>query len=141
MDYLPIFLSLEGRRAVVVGGGHVAARKVEVLLKAGASVTVVAPNLQPQLAARAAAGELGHVAAAFVPAHLDGTTLVVAATNDSEVNAAVSRAAQQRHIPVNVVDQPALCSFIFPAIVDRSPLVVAVSSGGAAPVLARRVRA
>ena len=141
MDYLPIFLSLGGRPAVVVGGGQVAARKVGVLLKAGAAVTVVAPNLQPQLTARAAVGELRHVAAAFVPAHLDGATLVVAATDDPEVNAAVSRAAQQRHIPVNVVDQPALCSFIFPAIVDRSPLVVAVSSGGAAPVLARRVRA
>jgi uroporphyrin-III C-methyltransferase / precorrin-2 dehydrogenase / sirohydrochlorin ferrochelatase len=141
MDYLPVFLSLKARRAVVVGGGHVAARKVDSLLKAGARVTVVAPRLLPQLAQRAAAGDLEHLPAEFAPAQLDGAALAVAATDEAEVNAAVSRAAQQRQIPVNVVDQPALSSFIFPAIIDRSPLVVAVSSAGSSPVLARRVRA
>ena len=141
MSYLPIFLSLEGRRAVVVGGGQVAARKVDALLKAGARVAVVAPRLLRRLAARAAACELEHLAAPFSPAQLDGAALAVAATDEGAVNAAVSRAAHERHIPVNVVDQPALSSFIFPAIVDRSPLLVAVSSAGAAPVLARRVRA
>jgi uroporphyrin-III C-methyltransferase/precorrin-2 dehydrogenase/sirohydrochlorin ferrochelatase len=141
VDYLPVFLSLEARRAVVVGGGHVAARKVDALAKAGARVTVVAPKLLPQLAAGAAAGGLEHLAAEFAPAQLDGAALAVAATDDAGVNSAVSRAAQERQIPVNVVDQPALSSFIFPAIIDRSPLVVAVSSAGGAPVLARRVRA
>lgn len=141
MDYLPVFLSLKGRRAVVVGGGPVAARKADALAKAGARVTLVAPRLLPQLAARAADGDLEHLAAEFSPAQLDGAALAVAATDDAGVNTAVSRAAQSRQIPVNVVDQPALSSFIFPAIVDRSPLVVAVSSAGGAPVLARRVRA
>jgi len=141
VDYLAVFLSLKGRRAVVVGGGQVAARKVDALAKAGARVTVVAPRLLPQLAGRAAASDLEHVAAEFSPEQLDGVALAVAATDDAGVNGAVSRAAQERQIPVNVVDQPSLSSFIFPAIVDRSPLVVAVSSAGGAPVLARRVRA
>lgn len=141
VDYLPVFLSLDGRRAVVVGGGHVAARKLDVLAKAGARVTVVAPRLLPQLAARAASSDLEHLATEFSPEQLDGAALVVAATDEAGVNSAVSRAAQERRIPVNVVDQPSLSSFIFPAIVDRSPLVVAVSSAGGAPVLARRVRA
>lgn len=141
MDYLPIFLSLKGRRALVVGGGAVASRKVDALAKAGAAVTIVAPRLLPQLAALAAAGDVVYLATQFAPAQLDGVTLAVAASDDPEVNEAVSRAAQERQIPVNVVDQPSLCSFIFPAIVDRSPLIVAVSSAGGAPVLARRVRA
>jgi uroporphyrin-III C-methyltransferase/precorrin-2 dehydrogenase/sirohydrochlorin ferrochelatase len=141
MDYLPVFLSLKARRAVVVGGGPVAARKVDALLKAGARVTVVAPRLLPQLAQRVAAGDLEHLPTQFDPTQLDGAALVVAATDAEAVNGAVSRAAQQRQILVNVVDQPALSSFIFPAIVDRSPLVVAVSSAGSSPVLARRVRA
>jgi len=141
VDYLPVFLSITGRRAVVVGGGHVAARKVEALAKAGARVRVVAPRLLPQLAERAASSDLEHVAAEFSPEHLDGVALAVAATDEAGVNRAVSRAAQARQIPVNVVDQPSLSTFIFPAIVDRSPLIVAVSSAGGAPVLARRVRA
>jgi len=141
MDYLPVCLNLKARRAVVVGGGHVAARKVDTLLRAGARVTVVAPRLMPQLEQRAAAGDLEHLPAEFAPAQLNGAALVIAATDVAEVNIAVSRSAQQRQIPVNVVDQPALSSFIFPAIVDRSPLVVAVSSAGSSPVLARRVRA
>lgn len=141
MDYLPISLSLQARRAVVVGGGHIAARKADLLLKAGARVTVVAPRLLAQLAERAAVGDLEHLPTEFAPGLLDGAALVVAATNEAEVNAAVSSAAQQRQILVNVVDQPALSTFIFPAIIDRSPVVVAVSSAGASPVLARRVRA
>jgi uroporphyrin-III C-methyltransferase/precorrin-2 dehydrogenase/sirohydrochlorin ferrochelatase len=141
MDYLPVFLRLRARRAVVVGGGHVAARKVDALLKAGARVRVVAPRLRSQLAERAAAGDIEYFAAEFAPAQLAHAALVIAATDEAGVNAAVSRAAQERQIPVNVVDQPALSSFIFPAIVDRSPVVVAVSSAGSSPVLARRVRA
>src|SRR5579863_2327563 len=130
MNYLPVFLSRKARRALVVSGGHVTARKVDSLLKAGARVTVVAPRLLPQLAQRAAAGDLEHLPTQFSPAQLEGAALAVAATDEAEVNVAVSRAAQQRQVPFNVVDQPALSSFIFPAIIDRSPLVVAVSSAG-----------
>ena len=141
MAYLPIFLRLKECRAVVVGGGHVATRKVESLLRTGARVIVIAPHLLPQLASRAAVGDLEHLPAPFHPAQLDGAALAVAATDDPAVNSVVSRAAQQRQILVNVVDQPALSSFIFPAMIERSPLIVAVSSAGASPVLARRVRA
>jgi uroporphyrin-III C-methyltransferase/precorrin-2 dehydrogenase/sirohydrochlorin ferrochelatase len=141
MDYLPVFLRLQHQTAVVVGGGGVALRKVSALRKAGARVTVIAPALHPQLAAQAARGELRHIAAAFAPAHLGDAVAVIAATDDAAVNRAVSEAAQGHHIPVNVVDEPELSTFIFPAIIDRAPLLVAVSSAGHAPVLARRVRA
>ena len=141
MDYLPVFLRLQHQTAVVVGGGAVALRKVSALRKAGARVTVIAPALHPQLAAQVARGELRHIAAAFAAAHLGGAVAVIAATDDAAVNRAVSEAAQAHHIPVNVVDEPELSTFIFPAIIDRAPILVAVSSAGHAPVLARRVRA
>ena len=141
MDYLPVFLRLQHQSAVVVGGGGVALRKVSALRKAGARVTVIAPALHPQLAAQAARGELRHIAAAFAPAHLGDAVAVIAATDDAAVNCAVSETAQAHHIPVNVVDEPELSTFIFPAIIDRAPILVAVSSAGHAPVLARRVRA
>jgi uroporphyrin-III C-methyltransferase/precorrin-2 dehydrogenase/sirohydrochlorin ferrochelatase len=141
MDYLPIFLRLNGQPVVVVGGGAVAARKVDLLLKAGAQVTVIAPTLHAQLLEPTARRELRHIAATFSAEQLDGAAAVIAATDDTAVNGAVSGAAQQRRIPVNVVDDATLSSFIFPAIIDRSPILVAVSSAGEAPVLARRVRA
>lgn len=141
MDFLPIFLSLKGARCLVVGGGAVAARKAGLLAGCGAKVAVVAPELGETLAAEAAAGRIEHIPARFEPAHLDAATVVIAATDDHAVNAAVSQEARARNIPVNVVDAPELCSFIFPSIVDRSPMIVAVSTGGASPVLARLVRA
>jgi uroporphyrin-III C-methyltransferase/precorrin-2 dehydrogenase/sirohydrochlorin ferrochelatase len=140
MDCLPIFLRLDSRPVVVVGGGAVALRKVRWLLKAGARVTVVAPHLHPQLHAQALRGELTHLATGFAATHLANAIAVVAATDDPATNTAVSYAAREQRIPVNVVDDAGLSSFIFPAIIDRSPLLVAVSSCGHAPVLARRVR-
>jgi uroporphyrin-III C-methyltransferase / precorrin-2 dehydrogenase / sirohydrochlorin ferrochelatase len=140
MDYLPVFLRLRAAPAVVVGGGRIAARKAEWLLRAGARVTVISPDLLPELRAQSDLGRLQHRAARFNPEHLDGAALAVSATGDPAVNRAVSEAARTRGIPVNVVDAPELSTFIFPAIIDRSPLVVAVSSAGSAPVLARRVR-
>jgi uroporphyrin-III C-methyltransferase/precorrin-2 dehydrogenase/sirohydrochlorin ferrochelatase len=141
MDYLPVFMKLRGRTSVVIGGGEVALRKVVMLLKADATVTVVSPELCPELADWQAQGRLVHVAARFEPPQLDGAQLVIAATDDEEVNRQVSIAAQARNIPVNVVDAPELCTFVVPSVVDRSPIVIAVSSGGKAPVLARLVRA
>ncbi|HEX8756077.1 MAG TPA: siroheme synthase CysG [Steroidobacteraceae bacterium] len=140
MDYLPVFLQLRAARAVIVGGGRIAARKADLLLKAGACVTVVAPRLHDDLRSRAAAGELTHVSESFVPGHLSGAAIVIAATAYKDVNSAVSEAARERNIPVNVVDDASLSTFIFPAIIDRSPVVVAVGSAGQAPVLARWVR-
>ena len=108
-----------------------------MLLKAQALVTVIAPELGSALRQ----ANIQHIQAAFQSSHLDGARLVIAATDDHAVNLTVYNAAQTRNIPVNVVDTPALCSFVMPAIIDRSPIVVAVSSGGAAPVLARLLRA
>jgi len=140
MDYLPLFMQLRSQPVVVVGGGHIANRKVDLLRRSGARITVVSPELREELHKLASKGELRYVAERFSEAYIEGATLVIAATNDHDVNAAVSKAAQARKIPVNVVDNPALSTFIFPAIVDRSPIIVAVSSGGESPVLARRVR-
>jgi uroporphyrin-III C-methyltransferase/precorrin-2 dehydrogenase/sirohydrochlorin ferrochelatase len=140
MDYLPVFLRLHAQPVVVVGGGQVALRKALWLRRAGALVTVVAPHLHPELGQRVARGELTHIAAGFCSAQLAHAVAVVAATDDRMVNAAVAAAARERRVPVNVVDDAELSSFIFPAIIDRSPIVVAVSSAGHSPVLARRVR-
>ncbi|MGB4910927.1 MAG: siroheme synthase CysG [Candidatus Dechloromonas phosphoritropha] len=137
MDYLPAFHDIRGRLCLVVGGGEVAARKGGVLLEAGARVRVVAPEIELELA-----GQPGVEAifAGFAPEYLDGAVLVVAATNDREVNRQVSELARARNLPVNVVDDPELCSFIMPSILDRSPLMVAFSSGGGSPVLTRMMR-
>src|SRR5579885_569836 len=140
MEYLPVFLQLRSSCAVIVGGGRVAARKAELLMRAGARVTVVAPQLHEDLRSRAAAGELTHVPEHFAPAHLDGAAIAIAATGLREVNVAVSEAARERGVPLNVVDDASLSTFIFPAIIDRSPVIVAVGSAGQAPVLARWVR-
>ncbi len=137
MDYLPIFAKVKSKLCLVVGGGEVAKRKAGVLLEAGANVRVVAPEIESALSAQQG---VESIFARFEAHHLDGVTLVIAATNDRSVNQHVSELAQARNIPVNVVDDPELCSFIMPAILDRSPLMVAFSSGGASPVLTRMLR-
>lgn len=141
LAHLPISLKIAERLCLVVGGGEIAARKVGLLLRAGARVRVVALTLGPSLQARLDEGTVEHHAARFQPTDLAGMTLVIAATDDPAVNREVSDHAQALGIPVNVVDQPALCTFILPSIVDRAPVSVAVSTGGAAPVLARLLRA
>jgi uroporphyrin-III C-methyltransferase / precorrin-2 dehydrogenase / sirohydrochlorin ferrochelatase len=140
MDALPIFMNIRQQRCVVIGGGEVATRKVLMLRKAGAAVEVCSPELYPDLQTLADQGQILHMPETFQPSQLDGARLVVAATDDEDVNQAVSQQAQARNIPVNVVDAPALCTFTMPSIVDRSPIVIAISSGGAAPVLARSIR-
>ena len=140
MDYFPIFLRLSTEPVLVVGGGEVAARKIELLLRAGAKVTVVAPELNAELATRASAGEIEHILGEFHPELLDGQRLAIAATDKHSVNAWVAHQAERRNVPVNVVDDRELSRFIVPAIVDRSPVVVAVGSSGEAPVLTRRLR-
>ncbi|PTR09931.1 uroporphyrinogen-III C-methyltransferase /precorrin-2 dehydrogenase [Nitrosospira sp. Nsp5] len=145
MDFLPIFVDIKHRNCLVVGGGEVAARKIALLLRAGAHITIIAPELctelSEQLHEQLPRGAITHRAEAFRPDHMGNAVLVIAATGDTAVNREVSAAAGQLHIPVNVVDNPALCSFIMPSIVDRSPVLVAVSSGGTSPVLARLLRA
>jgi len=141
MDFLPLFHNLQDCRVLVVGGGEIALRKSRLLREAGAVLRVVAPEIEAELAqmVSASGGELH--ARPYVVSDLDGCVLVIAATDDQPLNAQVSADAKARYLPVNVVDSPALCSVIFPAIVDRSPLLIAVSSGGDAPVLARLMRA
>ncbi|WP_409299659.1 siroheme synthase CysG [Pseudomonas sp. KCJK8993] len=141
MEFLPLFHKLRGSRVLVVGGGEIALRKSRLLADAGAQLRVVAPEIEAQLQELVVASGGQSLLRGYVEADLDGCTLVIAATDDQPLNAQVSADAQRRGLPVNVVDAPALCSVIFPAIVDRSPLVIAVSSGGDAPVLARLIRA
>jgi uroporphyrin-III C-methyltransferase/precorrin-2 dehydrogenase/sirohydrochlorin ferrochelatase len=141
MEFLPIFMNLRGRPCLLVGGGEVAARKARLLLEAGAALTVIAPQLGPTLARLAADRKIAHRAEPFSENQLTGSALIFAATDDRSVNERVYHAASVRGIPVNVADQPKLCTFIMPSIVDRSPVIVAVSTGGAAPVLARLLRA
>ena len=140
MDYLPIFCRLDNKPVLLVGGGEVAERKARLLLDAGAQLTVVAPDLDPELAELAANGSIEWLAGEFAPAQLAGKWLVVAATDRREVNALVYQSANQARIFANVVDDPKRSSFIMPSIIDRSPLMVAISSGGKAPVLARLLR-
>jgi uroporphyrin-III C-methyltransferase / precorrin-2 dehydrogenase / sirohydrochlorin ferrochelatase len=140
MDYLPVFLQLRSAPVVIVGGGRIAARKADLLLRCGARLTVIAPALHEDLRQRVAGGELTHLAETFIPAHLDGAVVAIAATGRKDLNATISAAARARGVPVNVVDDASLSTFIFPAIIDRSPVIVAVGSAGQAPVLARWVR-
>lgn len=141
MQTFPLFLSLQGRRALIVGGGDAAARKAELLLKAGAQLSLVAGTVGGEIAQLIAEGHISWAGCTFHDSELDGVSLVIVASEDEAEQARVSTAAQKRCVPVNVVDRPALSSFIMPAIVDRSPVTIAISTGGAAPALARRVRA
>lgn len=140
LPFYPLFANLNGRRCVVVGGGLVAQRKVTTLLGCGAAVTVVSPSVTKRLAAYARRRRIRHQRHRFCPADLAGAWLVLAATDDQRTNELVSRSAARRRVFTNVVDQKPLCSFIAPAIVRRGPLTVAVSTGGASPALAKRVR-
>jgi uroporphyrin-III C-methyltransferase/precorrin-2 dehydrogenase/sirohydrochlorin ferrochelatase len=141
MDYLPIFLKVEGRPCLVVGGGKVAARKVSLLMRAGAAITTVSPVLGDELRVLLEQGVITHVARDFQDKDLDDCVLVIAATDDEAVNRNVSELAHSRRIPVNVVDSPDLCSFIMPSIIDRSPVQIAVSTGGASPGCGHGLRA
>ena len=124
---------------MVVGGGEVALRKIRLMISAGAKITVIAPKICVSLE-REFGTQLNHIAREFSSSDIEGFRLVTAATNDVAVNKLVSEISQSKNIPVNVVDQPELCSFITPSIVDRSPVVIAISTGGSAPVLARMLR-
>ena len=141
MDYFPVFVKLKDQECLVVGAGEIAARKIELLARANANITVLAEQFSPQVKSLQDAYQLTFIQKRFAPADLRHYRLVVSATNHKETNILVAKAANEQNILVNVVDDPELCSFIFPAIIDRSPIIAAVSSGGAAPVLARLLRA
>jgi uroporphyrin-III C-methyltransferase / precorrin-2 dehydrogenase / sirohydrochlorin ferrochelatase len=140
LNYFPVFFDLNGQKVLVVGGGEVALRKVCLLERAGALITLVAPQIAPELEDRAAAGKLKLEIREFIPADLDGARLVIVATSRRAVNRWIATLSDSRAIPVNVVDDREASRFIVPAIIDRDPVLVAVSTGGTSPVLARRLR-
>ncbi len=140
MDLLPIFWNIRDKKCVVVGGGEVALRKSNLLIRAGGDLEVISESFDPEFHQLAEQHNIKLINQSFSPTQLDGAILVVAATDDEAINFSVSEAANELDLPVNVVDQPHLCSFIMPAIVDRSPLLVAISSSGTSPVLARQVK-
>lgn len=141
MDYFPVFLDIKQRRCLLVGGGDVATRKGRLLAKAGAILRVVAPQISPELRdlVQQCQGEI-HLRE-YQASDVDDCVLAIAATDIDSLNQTISEDAKAKNIPVNVVDSPALCTYITPAIIDRSPLVIAISSGGESPVLARLIRA
>jgi siroheme synthase-like protein len=134
-------LKLTGRRCLVVGGGEVGLEKVEGLLACDADVTLVSPGAVAQLEAFAAEGSIAWEQRAYEPADLEGTFMVIACTDDSEINIRVFDDAERRAMLVNIVDVPPLCNFILPAIVRTGPLAIAISTAGASPALAKRMKA
>ncbi len=140
MDYFPLYFDLRGQPCLLVGGGEIAYRKAELLLRAGAELKVVAPVISSRLRSLLVSHTHEIIERAFEPHDLENVILVVSATDVREVNEQVSIAAKARQLPVNVVDSPDLCSFIFPAVIDRSPVIAAVSTGGRSPVLTRWLR-
>jgi uroporphyrin-III C-methyltransferase/precorrin-2 dehydrogenase/sirohydrochlorin ferrochelatase len=140
MNYFPAFFDLKERPALIVGGGEAAARRLRLLRKAGATVTVVAPRIGEEIAAAVAEGAATLRQRGFVSGDVNGQTAVFAATGLADVDARVAEAAKASGLPVNVADRAELSSFIVPAIVERDPVVIGISTGGAAPVLASRLR-
>ncbi|ADZ01476.1 TPA: siroheme synthase CysG [Neisseria meningitidis] len=140
MNYFPIFANLAGRPVLVVGGGSVAARKISLLLDAGAQVRVVANQLNAELSALAAENKILWLAEEFRAEHIRTVFLIIAASSDQALNRRVFQLAESCQKPVNVVDDRDYCSFIFPSIINRNPIQIAVSSSGSAPVLARLLR-
>lgn len=140
MPYYPAFLDLHGKKVLIVGGGAVAQRKIETLFEYGAVIDVAARDLTPALKEFETEGRIRFVGSQFHEDQMDRAFLVIAATDDPEMNRKVSLAAEERNIPVNAVDQPSDCTFIVPSILRRGDLVIAVSTSGKSPALARRLR-
>ncbi len=140
MKYLPIFYNISGRKCLVVGAGAIAARKAELLLKAGGKLRIVAIDISERIHELAAGHSLELLQREFTEADMDGVACVIAATDNDILNREISGLARARDIPVNVVDNPELCSFIMPSMIDRGPVQIAISSGGVSPVLARMLR-
>ncbi|MAC71157.1 MAG: siroheme synthase, partial [Gammaproteobacteria bacterium] len=141
MEFLPVFLNIRDRKCVIVGGGEVAVRKARLLSRAEAKLHIIAPQLNTEMQSLCKAQAAVVTIGTFEPSQLAGAVLAIAATDDIKTNIAVSVAAKEFNIPVNVVDEPEYSTFITPAVVDRSPLVIAISSSGSSPILTRQVKA
>lgn len=140
MRYYPAFLDLQGLGCLVVGGGQVGERKVKTLMDCGAVVHLVSPELTPFLEEAVRQGRVRLLAPEFLPEHLEGIFLVIGATDDPEVNRRISAEARSRNLLCNIVDKPLECSFIVPSQIRRGDLVIAVSTGGRSPALAKKIR-
>jgi precorrin-2 dehydrogenase/sirohydrochlorin ferrochelatase len=140
MGYMPIFFDVTGRRCAVIGGGEVAARKIASLLEAGARVTIVSPRLSPPIRAAVARGTVTHIAREYRRGDIRGCVLVYAATDDPKLHRDLAAEARGLGIPINVADVPELCTFIAPAVVTRGALQIAISTAGASPAVAARLR-
>jgi precorrin-2 dehydrogenase/sirohydrochlorin ferrochelatase len=140
MSYYPLFVDLSGRKAVVIGGGAVAHRKIKALLEHGAFVHVITRDLTPELHVLLNRGDIRLLSGDFDESHIEGALIVIAATNDKILNRRISEAAKNRNILVNAVDQPEECSFIVPSMVKRGGLLIAVSTSGKSPALAKKIR-
>ena len=141
MNTFPLFFKLEDRKILIVGGGDVALRKADLLSRAGACITVLAPNICDELQALLSSSKHALIYENYNKSYMSGARVIIAATDDEALNHQIHADATDLNIPVNVVDTPHLCDFIFPAIVDRNPIVIGISSNGKAPVLARLLRA
>lgn len=140
MRYYPVFLDIAGKPVVVIGGGNIAHQKVVGLLKAEAEVTVVSPELNEELAALASEGRFRHLKRDYQPGDLEGYTLAFVATDDRSVNATVADEGKERRVWVNAVDDPPYCDFIMPGIAQKGDLIIAISTSGRSPAMARKMR-
>lgn len=141
LQYLPIFMNMKNRVALIIGGGVIASRKAALVQKSGPSIHILSPDLSPSMERLIEQHGFKYIPQEYSSKYLNGKHLVIAATNDNEVNQRVFKDTGERGIPCNVADKTDLCSFILPAIVDRSPVIIAVSTGGRSPVLARYIKA
>jgi precorrin-2 dehydrogenase/sirohydrochlorin ferrochelatase len=140
MRYYPVFLDIAGKPVIVIGGGNIAHQKVVGLLKASAELTVVSPDLNQEMASLAASGGFRHVERDYEPGDLEGYLLAFVATDDRSVNATVAAEGKERRVWVNAVDDPPYCDFIMPGIAQQGNLIVAVSTSGTSPAMARKMR-
>jgi len=140
LRYYPLYLNIVNKRCTVVGGGEVAARKVERLLRCGARVTVIGRELSPALDALKKNGRVEHIESDYRKEHLEGAFLVIGATDNPEVNERIYWDSREKGVLVNIVDDPGLCDFILPSLMERGDLSIAVSTGGKSPALARKIR-
>ena len=138
--YYPVYLNLQGRRCVIIGGGGVAEGKIARLLESGAEIRVISPDATPGIQRMADAGAIRWEPRPYRPGDLAGAFIAIAATNNREVNRRIFDEAEARGVMLNAVDDPPNCSFIAPSIVQRGPVTVAISTGGASPALARKLR-
>ncbi len=140
MRYYPVFLDIAGKPVIVIGGGNIAHQKVVGLLKVGAEVTVVSPELNAEMSSLASEGQFRHIRRDYAPGDLEGYVLAFVATDDRSVNATVAAEGKERRVWVNAVDDPPNCDFIMPGIAQQGDLIVAISTSGKSPAMARKMR-